>query len=209
MAPESLLDWLDALFGVVHEVDRLQKRSRQHSSDEMSRRSLLIAIVVGPSLCGLRVRLPACCMVPSTWRGTISQSAQEAFVIHDRGREELVLRTNYTIHTSKDAGGRPASFAWVITVSAEPDAYSLADKEFFQEVFDYAGKRLKSPARGKSLCVPPEWNGPGPVFMSTRSDSSETRQYTGRATGDKSSAWSMATVPQAVRGTELWDDIDP
>ena len=65
----------------------------------------------------------ACCMVPVSYKGRIGQDAQEAVLIHDGDREELVLRINYRI----TGGAMPDTFAWVITTPQEPDAYALAD----------------------------------------------------------------------------------
>ena len=70
----------------------------------------------------------ACCMVPRDYKGTISQSAQEAVLIHDGNREELILRINYQITGDK----MPDQFAWIVTVPNEPDAYAVADKETFR-----------------------------------------------------------------------------
>lgn len=38
-----------------------------------------------------------CCMLPAKYKGTISQNAHEAVIIHHGDREELVLRIDYKI----------------------------------------------------------------------------------------------------------------
>jgi len=86
--------------------------------------SLLIAILVGPSVM-------ACCMLPATYEGTISQDAHEAVIIYHDGREELVLRIDYKITGET----MPDNFAWVITVPNEPDEYAIADAQLFKEMF--------------------------------------------------------------------------
>jgi hypothetical protein len=93
-----------------------------------------------------------CCMVPADYKGTISQSAQEAVLFHADGREELILKINYKIAGEK----MPDRFAWIITVPAEPDAYAVADTALFAQVFDWAEKLVappaaKGPARGEKL----------------------------------------------------------
>ncbi|MCE9583903.1 MAG: DUF2330 domain-containing protein [Planctomycetes bacterium] len=91
-------------------------------------------------------RSQTCCMVPVTYEGTISQSAQEAILIHDKGREELILRINYKI-----AGkGLPDSFAWIVTVPNEPDNYAVADAAIFKETFDWAEALTSPPKKGDS-----------------------------------------------------------
>ena len=97
-----------------------------------------------------------CCMVPVTYKGSIGQNAQEAVLIHDGDREELVLRINYRITGKK----MPDSFVWVITTPKEPDAYALADPELFKEMFDLSEKLVvpisKSRFQGDSAGVIPE-----------------------------------------------------
>ncbi len=80
-------------------------------------------------------------MVPATYKGTISQSAQEAVLFHHDGREELILKINYKI----TGATLPDRFAWVITVPNEPDAYAVADDKLFKEVFDWANPLLTPP----------------------------------------------------------------
>jgi hypothetical protein len=76
----------------------------------------------------------ACCMVPRSYKGTISQSAQEGILFHKGDREELILRINYQLKGE----GAPDRFAWVITVPNEPDRYAVADGELFREMFHWA-----------------------------------------------------------------------
>ena len=57
----------------------------------------------------------ACCMVPVTYKGSISQDAQEAILIHDGNREELILRINYKITGAK----MPEKFG-MVTDETEP-----------------------------------------------------------------------------------------
>jgi hypothetical protein len=89
----------------------------------------------------------ACCMVPVSYKGSIGQDAQEAVLIHDGDREELVLRINYRIKGDK----MPEQFVWVITTPHEPDAYAVADAELFSDMFDLAAKLLVPKSRSKGL----------------------------------------------------------
>ena len=89
----------------------------------------------------------ACCMVPLTYRGTISQTAQEAIILQRDGREELILRINYRI----DGAEAPDHFAWVVTVPNQPDAYAVADHKLFAEAFAWTEKTLRIPSRQKGL----------------------------------------------------------
>jgi hypothetical protein len=93
----------------------------------------------------------SCCMVPKTYKGTISQNAHEAVIIHHDGRQEMVMRIDYKI-TGKSM---PASFAWVITVPKEPDAYALADEKLFENMFVLSQRLLapKRPSKGRSKSV--------------------------------------------------------
>jgi len=79
-----------------------------------------------------------CCMVPASYKGTISQSGQEAILFHKGDREELILRINYQIK----GDAMPDQFAWVITVPAEPDRYGVADGQLFEDMFDWAEKSM-------------------------------------------------------------------
>jgi hypothetical protein len=95
------------------------------------------------------VEAPACCMVPATYKGSIAQDAQEAVLMHDGDRQELVLRINYRI-----AGDTmPDTFAWVVTVPNEPDAYAVADAKLFKEMFELSERLLapRSQKRSKGL----------------------------------------------------------
>lgn len=87
----------------------------------------------------------ACCMLPATYVGTISQNAHEAVIIHHAGREELVLRIDYKIIGES----MPDNFAWVITVPNEPDEYAIADAKLFEEMF-VLSEKLRPPSRTKS-----------------------------------------------------------
>jgi hypothetical protein len=89
----------------------------------------------------------ACCMLPATYEGTISQNAHEAVLIHHNGREELVLRIDYHI----EGATMPDQFAWVITVPHEPDNYALADAELFEEMFDLSESLLRPQIDNRSL----------------------------------------------------------
>ena len=88
----------------------------------------------------------ACCMVPSTYKGSIGQDAQEAVVMHADGREELVLRINYRISGKT----MPDTFAWVVTVPNEPDAYAVAEAKLFKEMFDLSERLLVPKSRSLS-----------------------------------------------------------
>ncbi len=90
-------------------------------------------------------RSQTCCMVPATYEGSIGQSAQEAILFHDKGREELILRINYKI-TGK---GLPGTFAWIVTVPNEPDSYAVADAAIFKETFEWAEPLANPPSKGR------------------------------------------------------------
>ena len=93
------------------------------------------------TLAGLTSSAEPCCMVPRGYKGSISQSAQEAILFYDQGREDLILKINYKISGEK----MPDRFAWVITVPNEPDEYAVADPALFQEVHDWAMLLVKPP----------------------------------------------------------------
>ncbi|MBI2920870.1 MAG: DUF2330 domain-containing protein [Planctomycetes bacterium] len=99
-----------------------------------------------------------CCMVPKDYAGTIGQSAQEAVMFWNDGREELILRINYRI----DGKVPPPSFAWIVTVPNEPDDYAVADADLFREVFEWAQPLVEPPTKsdGKGdLQGPPQAGG--------------------------------------------------
>jgi hypothetical protein len=107
-------------------------------------------VLVAVSLLGLfalaaGTPVESCCMVPATYKGTISQSAQEAVLFHADGREELVLKINYKI----TGDTLPDKFAWVITVPNTPDAYEVADVKLFPELFPWAEKLVVPPSKGR------------------------------------------------------------
>ena len=85
---------------------------------------LIVCFAGGPAL--------ACCMLPAKSKGTIRQTAHDAVILYDAGREELVLRIGYAI----SGEAMPDNFAWVITVPNEPDAYAIADAKLLDEMFD-------------------------------------------------------------------------
>ena len=105
--------------------------------------------ILGLSALALAVLLPAlpaepCCMVPRDYKGTISQSAQEAALFWHDGKQDLILKINYKI----TGAAMPDRFAWIITVPNEPEAYATADPKFFEELFAWADPLLHPPARG-------------------------------------------------------------
>lgn len=91
-----------------------------------------------------------CCMVPVTYKGSIGQDAQEAVLIYDGNREELVLRINYRIK----GVSMPDKFAWVITTPKEPDSYAVADPKLFKDMFKLSRHlvvpQLRYGGKGKS-----------------------------------------------------------
>ena len=89
----------------------------------------------------------ACCMVPVTYKGQIGQDAQEAVLIHDGDREELVLRINYRIKGKT----MPDNFVWVITTPTEPDSYALAEPELFEDMFKLSQSLVVPVSRSKSM----------------------------------------------------------
>lgn len=105
-------------------------------------------LLIGGSCLGL-LAAPAfaCCMVPRTYEGTISQNAQEAVMIWHDGREELVLRIDYAIGGAETM---PEQFAWIVTVPNEPDAYAVSDATLFREMFRFAERHLHQQPRSNS-----------------------------------------------------------
>lgn len=105
----------------------------------------------------------ACCMVPRDYAGRIGQNGQKALLIHDHGREELVLGIDYRITpaiapSEKGKGAPPAagpvmppSFVWVITVPAEPDRYTVADPALFDDLSKLTAELLPPPARDNAI----------------------------------------------------------
>src|SRR5579862_8228839 len=102
-----------------------------------------LAIVLATIVIALGPGFPAfaCCMVPKDYKGTIGQSAQEAILFHDNGREELILKINY--HITGET--MPDRFAWIITVPNEPDAYAVAEQNIFQEAYRWAEPLIEKP----------------------------------------------------------------
>lgn len=104
----------------------------------------------------------ACCMVPKDYAGRIGQSGQKALLIHDQGREELILGIDYRItpssaaaegNTKPDvsaAAAMPPNFVWVITVPSEPDHYAVADLALFDDLSKLTAELLPPPPRDNS-----------------------------------------------------------
>lgn len=103
---------------------------------------LLAAIVMAfvPAL-----QTDACLHAPKDYKGSVGSSAQEAIAFFKEGREELILRVNY-----KTSGDGPSSFAWVVTVPNEPEAYAVAEGPLFEDVFSWANGLLEIPVRSNS-----------------------------------------------------------
>ncbi len=89
----------------------------------------------------------SCCMLQQGFPGRIQQTGQQAIVLHRDGREELILRINYTLEGEK----RPDRFAWIVTVPNEPDAYAVAEPTIFEDMWNWAnppaGDQLGDDAR--------------------------------------------------------------
>ena len=107
-------------------------------------RTLFAISVVGLLALVASTPVESCCMVPATYKGTISQSAQEAVIFHADGREELILKINYKI----TGDTLPDKFAWVITVPNTPDSYEVAGAKLFEEMFPWAEKLVVPPSKG-------------------------------------------------------------
>jgi hypothetical protein len=106
-------------------------------------RTLFAVSLVGLVALAAGAPVESCCMVPATYKGTISQSAQEAVIFHADGREELILKINYKI----TGDTLPDKFAWVITVPITPDAYEVADVKLFEQLFPWAEKLVVPPSK--------------------------------------------------------------
>ena len=88
------------------------------------------------------IQVYACCMLPESYKGSISQDSQEALIIHDNGQENLILKVNPTI-TGDSA---PESFAWIVTIPNKASAYKTIDAKIFADAYGFAQKVL-SPSR--------------------------------------------------------------
>lgn len=102
----------------------------------MSFTLLLAAVLYGKPAC-------ACCMVPRSYIGSISQDAQEAIILHQGDQEDLILRINYKIQGDT----MPETFAWIVTTPSEPSSYQVADPEIFSEVRRWASRLVAPPRR--------------------------------------------------------------
>jgi hypothetical protein len=91
-----------------------------------------------------------CCMVPAGYKGSISQSGQEAILFHDQGREDLILKIHYEIR----GDAMPDRFAWIITVPNEPDGYAVADPDLFRQVHDWAMNLVRPPVPSRGIAAP-------------------------------------------------------
>ena len=76
----------------------------------------------------------ACCMLPQTYKGSVSQDSQEALIIHANGREDLIIKVDPKIEGEGDL----PYFAWIVSVPTEPDKYELADKSIFEDLFKFS-----------------------------------------------------------------------
>jgi hypothetical protein len=83
----------------------------------------------------------ACCMLPRSYSGSIRQNGHEGVIFHHDGRQDMILRINYAI-TGDTA---PGEFAWIVTVPNEPERYAVADRDIFEETFDWAWPLVKPP----------------------------------------------------------------
>jgi hypothetical protein len=126
-----------------------------------------------------------CCMVPTSFKGTIGQTGQNALIIHHNGREELILGIDYRIGPppgdpgmpaalpAVDANGKPIDvrpgptglpekFVWVITVPSEPDRYQLGEPELFGELRDLTERLMAERLAGRSKGMQAEGAGGAP-----------------------------------------------
>ena len=93
---------------------------------------LLILILVSAFLTFTASPLLACLHPPKTYKGTVTELSQQAIVFHHNGREELILKVDYTAK-----GPAPRSLAWVIPTPKEPDHYAIEDGAIFKELFQF------------------------------------------------------------------------
>ncbi len=106
----------------------------------MNRTAALAALaLVAVALCAPPAE--PCCMVPASYKGSISQSGQEAVLLYHEGREDLILKIHYQIKGDT----MPDRFAWIITVPNEPDAYEVADPALFEQVHGWALRLVNPP----------------------------------------------------------------
>ncbi|MBI4617188.1 MAG: DUF2330 domain-containing protein [Planctomycetes bacterium] len=76
----------------------------------------------------------ACEHLPRGYDGTLEQTAQEAIVFWNAGREILVLKNDFRIDPGA-SGQLPSHLAWVLPVPSEPSAYAVEDVEVFRDLF--------------------------------------------------------------------------
>ena len=121
-------------------------------------RILLLCALVGLGIAATTLhQVFACCMLPRNYEGTIRQNTQEAVIFHDNGMQDMILRINYQI-SGKTA---PREFAWIITVPNEPQSYTVADSDIFEQTFDWALPQVR-PAP-KFRLFPPLFASAGPA----------------------------------------------
>lgn len=74
---------------------------------------------------------------------SISQKAQQILVVHDDGREDLVIGIDY------EAGAAPATVGMVVPVPTVPDAYEALAPEAMDELRDWVDLEMRSHARSR------------------------------------------------------------
>ena len=91
----------------------------------------------------------ACCMLPTSYEGSIQQNSQEGFIFYDNGVQELTLKVSPEISGKKEL----KQFCWLITVPNEPDHYEVVDFDIFRQLYKLKRKHLEKPKSENIGCT--------------------------------------------------------
>jgi hypothetical protein len=95
----------------------------------------------------------ACLHAPASYKGSVSETSQQALIFWREGREELILKVDYRLAAQASL---PDDLAWVVPVPAVPDDYAVVSPQIFKEAFELA-EAHRQPERGRKF----EALGPG------------------------------------------------
>src|SRR5438477_7139096 len=90
-----------------------------------------------------------CLHAPSSYKGSLAETSQQALIFWRNGREELILKVDYRLAAQ---AALPDDLAWVVPVPAVPDDYRVVSPQIFKEAFELAEaqheKSLRDPRKG-------------------------------------------------------------
>ncbi|MBI4229346.1 MAG: DUF2330 domain-containing protein [Planctomycetes bacterium] len=107
-------------------------------------RTIRTWVLAVTALGALQAGARACICAPRDYKGSHEETAQEAIVFWQEGREDLVLKVDYRL-TPAQGEALPASLAWVIPVPAVPDRYEEEDPDIFVDMFEAWEKQTNPP----------------------------------------------------------------